>query len=130
MILLLTKFSSQQRESNYQNFLLSRVYLFFVNFAQFVRVVFTNNFAFGPKLNHELKLRFANLKDGTKIVASHEFCPLNFRITPRNTSGRQHICIYVHLHVYVHVVAHVHVHVAWHAAAIAPTFSLEVETFS
>ena len=52
------------------------------------RIIFTNNFAFGPKLNHELKLKFANLKDGTKIVSSHEFCPLNFRITPRNMSGK------------------------------------------
>lgn len=47
-----------------------------------------NNFAFGPKLNHELKLKFANLLDGTKIVSSHEFCPVNFRITSRNLSGR------------------------------------------
>ena len=46
-----------------------------------------NNFAFGPKLNHELKLKFANLADGTKIVSSHEFCPLNFRISTRNLSG-------------------------------------------
>ena len=47
-----------------------------------------NNFAFGPKLNHELKLKFANLPDGTKIVSSHEFCPVNFRITSRNLSGK------------------------------------------
>ena len=52
------------------------------------RVVFVNNFAFGPKLNHELKLKFANFADGTKIVASHEFCPLNFRMTSRNLSGQ------------------------------------------
>ena len=52
-----------------------------------------NNFAFGPKLNHELKLKFANLPDGTKIVSSHEFCPVNFRITSRNLSGRL-ICSY------------------------------------
>ena len=50
-------------------------------------MIFTNNFAFGPKLNHELKLKFANLKDGTKIVSSHEFCPINFRVTSRNMSG-------------------------------------------
>lgn len=50
-------------------------------------VIFVNNFAFGPKLNHELKIKFSNLGDGTKIVASHEFCPLNFRITTRNLSG-------------------------------------------
>lgn len=52
------------------------------------RVVFTNNFAFGPKLNHEMKLKFSNLKDGTKIVSSHEFCPLNFKLTSRNLSGK------------------------------------------
>ena len=60
-------------------------------------VIFTNNFAFGPKLNHELKLKFANLKDGTKIVSSHEFCPLNFRITSRNMSGKYTMCIHVHV---------------------------------
>ena len=53
------------------------------------RVIFVNNFAFGPKLNHELKLKFANLSDGTKIVSSHEFCSLNFRITSRSLSGTQ-----------------------------------------
>ena len=51
-------------------------------------MIFVNNFAFGPKLNHELKLKFANLTDGTKIVSSHEFCPVNFRITSRNLSGK------------------------------------------
>lgn len=56
------------------------------------RVIFVNNFAFGPKLNHALKEKFANLSDGTKIVSSHEFCPTNFRITPRNLSGE----LYVH----------------------------------
>ena len=35
-------------------------------------VVFVNNFAFGPKLNHELKLRFANLKDGMWTTCSCE----------------------------------------------------------
>eukprot|EP00731_Ephydatia_muelleri_P018115 Em0011g155a len=49
-------------------------------------VLFTNNFAFGPELNHQLKLKFQNLKEGTKIVSSLEFCPLNFRITDRNLS--------------------------------------------
>ena len=54
------------------------------------RVIFVNNFAFGPKLNHELKLKFSNLCDGTKIVSSHEFCSVNFRITSRNLSGKHH----------------------------------------
>jgi H3 lysine-79-specific histone-lysine N-methyltransferase len=58
----------------------------FEEILQSATIIFTNNFAFGPKLNHELKLKFANLKDGTRIVSSHEFCPLNFRITPRNMS--------------------------------------------
>jgi len=59
----------------------------FTEIFQSATVIFTNNFAFGPKLNHELKLRFAaNVRDGTKIVSSREFCPLNFRITSRNLS--------------------------------------------
>lgn len=49
-------------------------------------VVFVNNFAFGPNVDHQLKERFADLKDGAKIVSSKSFCPLNFRITDRNLS--------------------------------------------
>ena len=33
-----------------------------------------------------LKDRFADLKDGARIVSSKPFCPLNFRITERNLS--------------------------------------------
>lgn len=49
-------------------------------------VVFVNNFAFGPNVDHHLKERFADLKDGARIVSSKSFCPLNFRITDRNLS--------------------------------------------
>ncbi|XP_019765115.1 histone-lysine N-methyltransferase, H3 lysine-79 specific isoform X2 [Dendroctonus ponderosae] len=49
-------------------------------------IVFVNNFAFGPSVDHQLKERFADLKDGARIVSSKSFCPLNFRITDRNLS--------------------------------------------
>lgn len=49
-------------------------------------IVFVNNFAFGPSVDHQLKERFADLKDGARIVSSRSFCPLNFRITDRNLS--------------------------------------------
>lgn len=49
-------------------------------------IVFVNNFAFGPTVDHQLKERFADLRDGAKIVSSKSFCPLNFRITDRNLS--------------------------------------------
>ncbi|KAL1117641.1 hypothetical protein AAG570_003956 [Ranatra chinensis] len=49
-------------------------------------ILFANNFAFGPSVDHQLKERFADLKDGTRIVSSKSFCPLNFRITDRNLS--------------------------------------------
>ncbi|XP_071117633.1 histone-lysine N-methyltransferase, H3 lysine-79 specific-like isoform X3 [Haliotis cracherodii] len=49
-------------------------------------VIFVNNFAFGPQVDHQLKLRFSNMKEGAKIVSSKAFCPLNFRITDRNLS--------------------------------------------
>lgn len=50
-------------------------------------IVFVNNFAFGPRVDHMLKERFADLKDGARIVSSKSFCPLNFRITDRNLTG-------------------------------------------
>ncbi|GAB6026552.1 hypothetical protein CHUAL_012970 [Chamberlinius hualienensis] len=49
-------------------------------------IVFVNNFAFGPTVDHMLKEKFADLKDGARIVSSKSFCPLNFRITDRNLS--------------------------------------------
>ncbi|RWS25473.1 uncharacterized protein B4U80_08986, partial [Leptotrombidium deliense] len=54
-----------------------------INNATFI---FVNNFAFGPHVDHMLKLRFADIKDGARIVSSKAFCPLNFRITDRNLS--------------------------------------------
>jgi hypothetical protein len=54
-------------------------------------VIFVNNFAFGPNVDHQLKLRFANMREGAKIVSSKAFCPLNFRITDRNLSGEYRI---------------------------------------
>jgi len=47
-------------------------------------VVFVNNFAFGPAIDHKLKMRFADLEEGTRIVSNKAFCPLDFRITDRN----------------------------------------------
>lgn len=49
-------------------------------------IIFVNNFAFGPTVDHMLKERFADLRDGARIVSSKSFCPLNFRITDRNLS--------------------------------------------
>uniref|UniRef100_A0A8C2SGJ2 Histone-lysine N-methyltransferase, H3 lysine-79 specific n=1 Tax=Capra hircus TaxID=9925 RepID=A0A8C2SGJ2_CAPHI len=49
-------------------------------------VVFVNNFAFGPEVDHQLKERFANMKEGGRIVSSKPFAPLNFRINSRNLS--------------------------------------------
>ncbi|RDD47822.1 Histone-lysine N-methyltransferase, H3 lysine-79 specific [Trichoplax sp. H2] len=49
-------------------------------------LIFVNNFAFGPAVDHQLKQIFANLVEGAKIVSSREFMPLNFRISSRNLS--------------------------------------------
>ncbi|XP_076352916.1 histone-lysine N-methyltransferase, H3 lysine-79 specific-like isoform X2 [Tachypleus tridentatus] len=49
-------------------------------------IVFVNNFAFGPAVDHMLKERFAEMKDGACIVSSKPFCSLNFRTTNRNLS--------------------------------------------
>ena len=50
-------------------------------------IVFVNNFAFGPTVDHKLKERVADVRDGARIVSSKSFCPSNFRITDRNLSG-------------------------------------------
>ena len=31
-------------------------------------IIFVNNFAFGPQVNHQLKIRFQSLKEGEIIV--------------------------------------------------------------
>ncbi|XP_021930748.1 histone-lysine N-methyltransferase, H3 lysine-79 specific-like isoform X3 [Zootermopsis nevadensis] len=60
-------------------------------------IVFVNNFAFGPTVDHMLKERFADLRDGARIVSSKSFCPLNFRITDRNLSGVEDIGTIMHV---------------------------------
>lgn len=37
--------------------------------------------------------RFAELRDGARIVSSKAFCPLNFRITDRTLSGKIYLFI-------------------------------------
>jgi hypothetical protein len=58
----------------------------YINFYYY-SFIFVNNFAFGPNVDHMLKQRFADMKDGAKIISSKAFCSLNFRITDRNLSG-------------------------------------------
>ncbi|CAF0853489.1 unnamed protein product [Adineta ricciae] len=48
-----------------------------------VDVVFANNYVFGSTVNHGLKVKFMNMKDGAKIVSSREFCPETFRLNDR-----------------------------------------------
>ncbi|XP_046454653.1 histone-lysine N-methyltransferase, H3 lysine-79 specific-like isoform X2 [Daphnia pulex] len=50
-------------------------------------VIFVNNLAFGPNLDHQLKERFAELRDGVRIISSKEFCPINSRLSERNLSN-------------------------------------------
>ena len=52
------------------------------------RFVFVNNYAFGPEVDHMLKKRFEDLRDGARIVSSKAFSPVNFRITDRNLNGK------------------------------------------
>ncbi|CAF0941917.1 unnamed protein product [Rotaria sp. Silwood1] len=46
-------------------------------------VIFANNYVFGSTVNHELKVKFMNMKDGAKIVSSREFCSETFRLNDR-----------------------------------------------
>ena len=47
-------------------------------------LIFVNNYAFGAEVDHQLKLRFCNMLEGSIIVSSKPFCSLNFRINSRN----------------------------------------------
>ena len=49
-------------------------------------VIFVNNFAFDPPLNQALKERFADCKEGARIVSSLNFSPMSFTITERTLS--------------------------------------------
>jgi H3 lysine-79-specific histone-lysine N-methyltransferase len=51
------------------------------------RLIFVNNYAFGAAVDHQLKLRFLDMLEGSIIVSSKPFCPLNFRINDRNLNG-------------------------------------------
>jgi H3 lysine-79-specific histone-lysine N-methyltransferase len=51
------------------------------------RLIFVNNYAFGASVDHQLKLRFLDMLEGSIIVSSRPFCPLNFRINDRNLNG-------------------------------------------
>lgn len=48
------------------------------------KLIFVNNYAFGAEVDHQLKLRFCNMLEGSLIVSSKPFCSLNFRINSRN----------------------------------------------
>ena len=50
----------------------------------YLSLIFVNNYAFGAEVDHQLKLRFCNMLEGSVIVSSKPFCPLNFRINSRN----------------------------------------------
>lgn len=45
--------------------------------------ILVNNFAFKPDVDHKLKQRFLDLKDGTQILSSKPFCSPKSRLTER-----------------------------------------------
>lgn len=53
--------------------------------------IFVNNYAFGPEVDHKLKLRFQELKDGARIVSSKPFCSKFFRISDRTLNGKYQV---------------------------------------
>ncbi len=48
------------------------------------KLVFVNNYSFGALVDHQLKLLFGKMTEGSYIVSSNAFCPLKFRINSRN----------------------------------------------
>lgn len=46
--------------------------------------ILVNNFAFKPDVDHKLKQRFTDLRDGTQILSSKPFCSPKSRVTERN----------------------------------------------
>lgn len=46
--------------------------------------ILVNNFAFKPDVDHKLKQKFLDLKDGAQILSSKPFCSPKSRVTERN----------------------------------------------
>ena len=59
-------------------------------------VIFVNNFAFGPEVDHQLKIRFSNMKEGAKIVSSK---------VSRMVIHRYLYCPSCHIYVSYHAIA-------------------------
>lgn len=54
------------------------------NIIKNAQYILVNNFAFKPDVDHKLKQRFLDLKDGTKILSSKRFCLPKPRPTERD----------------------------------------------
>eukprot|EP00127_Corallochytrium_limacisporum_P001550 Clim_evm3s66 gene=Clim_evmTU3s66 len=54
-----------------------------IEYIKKATVIFCNNFAFGPKVNHHLSQRLLDAQDGAVIISSLTFAPLHFRISER-----------------------------------------------
>jgi len=50
-------------------------------------VIFVNNYAFSEDLNLKLKRAFGEMNEGTKIISTKEFCPVDFKINDRNAGN-------------------------------------------
>lgn len=56
----------------------------FVDVIKNAAYIFVNNYAFKPEVDHKLKQRFLDLKDGVQILSSKPFCSPKARVTERH----------------------------------------------
>lgn len=56
----------------------------------FCSVIFVNNFAFGPEVDHQLKERFANMKEGNAL--SPQPCPVAVPVCSRRPRSARSVC--------------------------------------
>lgn len=81
------KFWMNWHGKTYTDFELFQGDFFEKKYADYIKnatYIFVNNYAFKPEVDHKLKQRFLDLKDGVQILSSKPFCSPKTRVTERH----------------------------------------------
>lgn len=81
------KFWMSWHGKTYSDFELYHADFFEKKYADLIKnatYIFVNNYAFRPEVDHKLKQRFLDLKDGVQILSSKPFCSPKARVSERH----------------------------------------------
>uniref|UniRef100_A0A6G1S693 Histone-lysine N-methyltransferase, H3 lysine-79 specific n=1 Tax=Aceria tosichella TaxID=561515 RepID=A0A6G1S693_9ACAR len=70
----------------------------YVDIIKNATYILVNNYAFKPEVDHKLKQRFLDLKDGVQILSSKPFCSPKARVTERHLTDIGSIMRVVEIH--------------------------------